>query len=168
MGGQRAEISAPVPGKKLGRSHYGRPRHSQLYRRDAVLACHSTRSEESAFAGPSILFATCRQQTAMKLSSKSRFLFHPRFAGKKLLFCLLFTAALSSGSDTPARRRHTQIRYIMGTLCEITAYPTDQDKDNTDIAINAAFDELKRIDSCTIELESELRIDASELRGQPS
>ena len=83
----------------------------------------------------------------MKLSSKSRFLFHPRFAGKKLLFCLLFTAALSSGSDTPARRRHTQIRYIMGTLCEITAYPTDQDKDNTDIAINAAFDELKRIDS---------------------
>ena len=116
-------------------------------RRDAVLACHSTRSEESAFAGPSILFATCRQQTAMKLSSKSRFLFHPRFAGKKLLFCLLFTAALSSGSDTPARRRHTQIRYIMGTLCEITAYPTDQDKDNTDIAINAAFDELKRIDS---------------------
>ena len=76
-------------------------------RRDAVLACHSTRSEESAFAGPSILFATCRQQTAMKLSSKSRFLFHPRFAGKKLLSCLLFTAALSSGSDTPARRRHT-------------------------------------------------------------
>jgi thiamine biosynthesis lipoprotein len=82
----------------------------------------------------------------MKASSTSRFSFLCRFAAKKLLFCLLVTAASSSGSETPARR-HIQIRYMMGTLCEITAYPTDQDKDNPDIAINAAFDELKRIDS---------------------
>src|SRR5207244_5760620 len=55
-------------------------------RRDAVLACHSTRSEESAFAGPSILFATCRQQTAMKLSSKSRFYFIRVLQGRSCFF----------------------------------------------------------------------------------
>jgi thiamine biosynthesis lipoprotein len=82
----------------------------------------------------------------MKPLPKSRCYFSNRFAAKKLLVCLLFTAALSAASETPAKR-HTQIRYMMGTLCEITAYATDLDKDNTDITINAAFDELKRIES---------------------
>ena len=76
----------------------------------------------------------------------SRFSHLNHFAWKKLLLCLLCTTALSSSSETTARRR-TQIRYLMGTLCEITAYSTDLDKDKTEIAINAAFDELKRIDS---------------------
>jgi thiamine biosynthesis lipoprotein len=82
----------------------------------------------------------------MKASSTSAFSFLYRFTAKKLMLCLLLTAASSSGSETPAQR-HAQIRYMMGTLCEITAYATGQDKAQTDIAINAAFDELKRIDS---------------------
>ena len=82
----------------------------------------------------------------MTSSPSSRFAFFYPVAAKKLLLCLLCSVALSSGSETPARR-HTQIRYMMGTLCEITAYATGQDKAQTDIAINAAFDELKRIDS---------------------
>jgi len=80
------------------------------------------------------------------MTPRSRFSYSNNFAGKKVLLCLLCTVALSSGSEIPARR-HAQIRYMMGTLCEITAYATDQEKHNTDIAINAAFDELKRIDS---------------------
>src|SRR5258705_2896414 len=80
----------------------------------------------------------------MKPSSRSSFLFLIRLAAKEVLLGLIFTAALCSGSETPPRR-HTQIRYLMGTLCEITAYATKND--NTDVAISAAFDELKRIDS---------------------
>jgi len=82
----------------------------------------------------------------MKPSSRSSFLFLIRLAAKRVLLGLIFTAALCSGSESPPRR-HTQIRYLMGTLCEITAYATDQDQDNTDVSINAAFDELKRIDA---------------------
>jgi thiamine biosynthesis lipoprotein len=82
----------------------------------------------------------------MKASPMSGFSFPYRFAAKKLLLCLFFTAASSSGFEISARR-HSQIRYMMGTLCEITAYSTDQDNGKTDLAINAAFDELKRIDS---------------------
>lgn len=39
-----------------------------------------------------------------------------------------------------------QIRYRMGTLCEITAYPVDGDGRRTDAAIGAAFAELARLD----------------------
>ena len=80
----------------------------------------------------------------MTPKSKSSHLNH--FAAKYLLLSLPLTAAFSSGSETPAHR-HTQMRYVMGTLCQITAYATDADKDNTDAAINAAFEELKRVDS---------------------
>ncbi|HXE90449.1 MAG TPA: FAD:protein FMN transferase [Terriglobales bacterium] len=39
-----------------------------------------------------------------------------------------------------------QIRYRMGTLCEITAYPVDGDGRRTDAAIEAAFAEVTRLD----------------------
>jgi len=62
---------------------------------------------------------------------------------KNLLLVALFTLAAHGTEVHP----HKQIRYIMGTTCEIIAYSALGEIEQTDAAINAAFDELKRIDS---------------------
>jgi thiamine biosynthesis lipoprotein len=62
---------------------------------------------------------------------------------KNLLLFALFTVAAHGTEVHP----HKQIRYIMGTTCEITAYSAPGESEKTDAAINAAFDELKRIDA---------------------
>jgi len=54
---------------------------------------------------------------------------------------ILCTLYLVHASDAPPRK---QVRYLMGTLCEIEAYG---DEPNTEDAISAAFDELKRVDA---------------------
>ena len=54
---------------------------------------------------------------------------------------ILCALSLVHASDAPP---HKQIRYLMGTLCEIEAYGEES---KTDDAISAAFDELKRIDA---------------------
>jgi len=70
----------------------------------------------------------------------------------KRLLVLLILAAACSGQDAP--RAYHQQRYIMGTLCEITALPVpespeDADKKQqtkTDAAIDAAFAQLHQVD----------------------
>jgi thiamine biosynthesis lipoprotein len=58
------------------------------------------------------------------------------------VFLLLWTLpAQARGNDL---RAHKQARYLMGTVCEITVYAGD---DQAESALDAAFTELKRIDS---------------------
>jgi thiamine biosynthesis lipoprotein len=46
-----------------------------------------------------------------------------------------------------AQQPAKQARYIMGTVCEITAYPqSESSRERTVAAVNAAFEEIKRID----------------------
>lgn len=57
--------------------------------------------------------------------------------------------AICAGSVAAGESPHPikQIRYLMGTLCEIAAYPpSSMDRDTAEQAIAAAFAELKRID----------------------
>jgi thiamine biosynthesis lipoprotein len=69
---------------------------------------------------------------------------------KPILTVLLATCCLAQDAPKP----YHQQRYIMGTLCEITALPvpesaTDADKkqqNKTDAAIDAAFDQLHQVD----------------------
>jgi thiamine biosynthesis lipoprotein len=66
----------------------------------------------------------------------------------QFVLVLLGLVLLVSGSATCSEGRpRKQARYLMGTVCEITAYSTPGDDQKTDAAINAAFDELKRIDA---------------------
>ncbi len=70
----------------------------------------------------------------------------------KLLFALALTASCCLAQDAP--KPYHQQRYIMGTLCEITALPVpespeDADKkqqNKTDAAIDAAFAQLHQAD----------------------
>jgi thiamine biosynthesis lipoprotein len=58
-----------------------------------------------------------------------------------LLAIALLSVAVS------AQESVKQARYIMGTVCEITAYSGDESaREQTEAAVNAAFDEIKRID----------------------
>ncbi len=73
-----------------------------------------------------------------------------RFLGTLILIC---AAGLASAS-TPAGPIK-QVRYVMGTLCEITLYPSAEEhseppgtaEERATAALDAAFDELKRIDT---------------------
>ncbi len=56
---------------------------------------------------------------------------------------LLAVEALAAEKALPRK----QIRYRMGTVCEITAYPVSGDAERTDAALQAAFAELARLDS---------------------
>jgi len=70
----------------------------------------------------------------------------------RLAAALVLLASCCPAQEAP--RPHHQQRYIMGTLCEITALPVpespedaDKKKQNkTDAAINAAFDQLHQVD----------------------
>lgn len=65
---------------------------------------------------------------------------------KNLLLLVLCAVAASQAADNSVRPQK-QMRYLMGTLCEITAYPEPGKQEETDTAIAAAFDELKRMDA---------------------
>jgi thiamine biosynthesis lipoprotein len=75
--------------------------------------------------------------------SHSRIVILSRLQPAKNLLLLVFCTVTVSHAEA---RPHKQVRYIMGTTCEISVYATNYDNDQTDTAINAAFDELKRID----------------------
>lgn len=62
-----------------------------------------------------------------------------------LLSTLLFLIfCVDASSAASVERRFTQIRYIMGTLCEVTVFAADEE--SADKSIRAAFDELQRLD----------------------
>ena len=65
----------------------------------------------------------------------------PVFCVFATLFALLCNAQTISRDPLPVR----EIRYLMGTMCEVTVYPTNGDVDSRD-AIAAAFEELHRIE----------------------
>jgi thiamine biosynthesis lipoprotein len=52
-----------------------------------------------------------------------------------------------AGAGWPPPHPHKQARYVMGTLCEITAYAPVDGEARTEEAIEAAVAELKRIDA---------------------
>ena len=63
---------------------------------------------------------------------------------------ILLVAAWACASSPTAPKPHKQLRYLMGTLVEIAAYPSDETSiaaEKTEEAINAAFEELKRLDA---------------------
>jgi FAD:protein FMN transferase len=64
---------------------------------------------------------------------------------------LIFLAGgLALASEAAELRAHRQMRYLMGTVVEIKAYPVDAssaEAEKTDEAINAAFAEVKRLDA---------------------
>ena len=70
----------------------------------------------------------------------------------KLLISLILAATCCLSQETP--RPYHQQRYIMGTLCEITALPVPESPEDadtkqqskTDAAIDAAFDQLHQVD----------------------
>ncbi len=70
----------------------------------------------------------------------------------KLLVSVLLLASCCSAQNAP--RPYHQQRYIMGTLCEITAIPVAESPDDadkkqqnkTDLAIDAAFAQLHQVD----------------------
>jgi len=68
---------------------------------------------------------------------------------QRMVCCALSLAVCAGSAAAEDESLHPikQIRYLMGTLCEITVYPpSSMDRDAADQAIAAAFAELKRID----------------------
>jgi thiamine biosynthesis lipoprotein len=66
------------------------------------------------------------------------------------LAVLLFVATWAWAEDASTPHPHKQLRYVMGTLIEIKTWPADTTPAaaaRTDEAINAAFDEVKRLDA---------------------
>lgn len=62
---------------------------------------------------------------------------------QRYAFLALLLLSVSVSAQEPVK----QARYIMGTVCEITAYPRgESSREQTEAAVNAAFDEIKRID----------------------
>src|SRR4029077_8583210 len=96
-----------------------------------------------------------RWQTVKRQIKVMKSWFQP---ARNLLLLMLF--ASSHGADL---RPHKQARYLMGTVCEITAYPVVSEDEDPTRAINAPFDELKRIDS----LLSNWKTDSELMRMNP-
>lgn len=64
--------------------------------------------------------------------------------GWKILIIILASTLMSKGSTTEFVHCFRQMRYVMGTLCEIRVY--DRDKTKAELAINHAFEEMQRVD----------------------
>jgi thiamine biosynthesis lipoprotein len=62
---------------------------------------------------------------------------------RRYMFVALLLLSVAGSAQEPVK----QARYIMGTVCEIIAYPgSGSSREQTEVAVNAAFDEIKRID----------------------